>query len=215
MNLAIVLFSGNGNRFCSKIDKSLIKIKNSYLFTYPINTLLNNKNIEKIIVTVNNSNQKFINTFYKKQIATKKIEIIKGSNKSRQHSINKAIKYLKNILKKNDIIITLDGDRPFINNEIINKSIGVSKKHNAAITVIKNYDSILKINNECKYINRDEIYLVQTPQSFKYKIWKETNKSNTDFFSSIKYKITNKNLIFGSRKNFKITTVDDLQLLKI
>jgi 2-C-methyl-D-erythritol 4-phosphate cytidylyltransferase len=56
---------------------------------------------------------------------------------------------------------------------------------------------------------------VQTPQAFKFKMWKKT-KSNqgTDFFSSIGFNLKKENFVIGELENFKITTKTDLKFAK-
>jgi 2-C-methyl-D-erythritol 4-phosphate cytidylyltransferase len=68
------------------------------------------------------------------------------------------------------------------------------------------------LRNDDKFIykDRNELFLVQTPQSFQYKFWKKTKDSNsTDLFTFLKLPITNKNVVRGSASNYKITYKED------
>jgi 2-C-methyl-D-erythritol 4-phosphate cytidylyltransferase len=72
-----------------------------------------------------------------------------------------------------------------------------------------------------EYLNRDEVYYVQTPQIFKYKdLYKALIKAEKEYFigtdeSMLVKKLGNKvNIVEGSVFNFKITTKEDVELFK-
>lgn len=205
MVYCVILGAGNNLRFDSKLPKILNLINKKPIYQYVLDTCLSNKQIDKIVFVVNN---KIIN----KIETNKKIETIIGSKKSRQESLINVINYLKKQIKQNDIVITLDADRPFISNTLINKSINVAKKYNAANTILPIYDSIIK---DLKYINRNNVFAVQTPQTFKFKVWKNIkNSRSTDLFTYFNYKLNKNNLVLGELTNFKITTKDDFEFAK-
>ena len=217
MNYAIILAAGSGQRFDKKVSKSIFLINNKPLFSYCLNTVLENKNIYKTLLVINKQDESFINDYLKDNQINTNVLICYGSNNSRTSSLIKAIDFLNQnfSLNENDIIITLDGDRPLVNQELINKSIENSSKFLATNTIKPIYDSIIDLSND-KYLNRDNIFIVQTPQSFQYKIWlnKKSINQNTDLFSSIDFNLNKNNYIVGNDLNLKITTKDDLNIIK-
>lgn len=211
MVYALILLAGKGQRFKNTQSKNLSLINKKRVFNFVASTCLQNKLINKIILIVNENEKTIIEKQYK---TNKKISIIVGSKISRQQSLNIGMKYIINNLKPNDIIVTLDGDRVFVTNELINKSISVSKKEGYACACVKLSDSIIKIDNNIKYISRDKIYYVQTPQSFQFKYWNDKQQNGNDLFSSLNLKLNKRNLYDGSPLNFKITFKKDLVFAK-
>jgi 2-C-methyl-D-erythritol 4-phosphate cytidylyltransferase len=123
------------------------------------------------------------------------------------------MKFLKEhySLSVRDIIITHDCARINITSDIINRNIAVAKKYGLASTVLPISDSLCEITNTSRYIARNDKYLVQTPQTFQYKYWKnKSTKGTTDLFTYLNLKFKKENLVIGCRQNFKITTKDDL-----
>ena len=79
--------------------------------------------------------------------------------------------------------MTHDAVRPFINSRIIKENVSAVNEFGAANTVMPVYDSIIRSTdseylNEC--VKRDDIYRVQTPQSFRLKELEFVINSLTD-----------------------------------
>jgi 2-C-methyl-D-erythritol 4-phosphate cytidylyltransferase len=172
MNYGIILAAGNGTRLEIKNPiKPLVLIKSKPLFYHSLSTFLNNKQINEIVLVVN---QKYHNAYlqYINQHKFKKpVYVIDGSNQARHLSLLIAMNFLKDKkqLNINDIIVTHDAARINVSNELINSSIAIAKKYGYSSTVLPLYDSLCEITNKSKYIERSHKYLVQTPQTFQFK----------------------------------------------
>ena len=212
MNVAIVLLAGEGKRFKSKRSKNLTLINKKPLFSFVPNVCLENKNINKTLLVINKKEKSIIEKYFASDIKNHKLMIVCGSDKSRQESLNIGMNYLSSMLKPSDVIVTLDGDRIFVTNDLINKSVTVAKKYKYANTIINLNDSIIKNLGKVVYLNRDNVCLVQTPQTFVYKVWKSNQSKGTDLFSSLNLKLKKENMIKGNPLNFKITFKEDLEL---
>ncbi len=210
MNVAIILLAGKGKRFSNTKTKNLSLINKKHLFRFVVDTCLKNKSFNKIVLVVNKNEKTIIEKEYMKN---KRVSIVVGSSNSRQNSLKNGVNYISKKLKSNDIIVTLDGDRVFVTNELINKSIKISIKYGYSCTYIKLADSIVNINsNNIKYLSRDKVNCIQTPQTIQYRYWNNNQKTGNDLFSSLNLKLNKKNLIQGSPLNFKITFKEDLEL---
>ena len=80
---------------------------------------------------------------------------------------------------------------------------------------IKNISLKFNINDKIKYLNRESIKGMQTPQCFKIKKLKialKLNYDSTDEISLFLKKFPNTKIGFtkGSKLNFKVTNKDDL-----
>jgi 2-C-methyl-D-erythritol 4-phosphate cytidylyltransferase len=75
----------------------------------------------------------------------------------------------------------------------------------------------MEFKDQALYLERTHKYIVQTPQTFQYKFWKKhqikVETDVTDLFTYLKLKINQSNLVTGNLLNFKITTIEDLQLI--
>ena len=120
-----------------------------------------------------------------------------------------------------DAVLNLGAVRPFINDEIINNNIKVAKKVGACTTAVECIDTILICNNK-KQIdsvpNRNIMYNVQTPQSFKllnlYGLIKNVDKEDYNNYTDLSKLFTEVNapieIVPGDYNNIKITTQKDL-----
>ena len=209
-NYFIILASGQSKRFNSKKAKQFIRYKNKALFEHSVVKALNSKLFKKIILVVNDKKQ------IKKRLS-KKVLIIKGG-KERSDSSLIALKFVKKF-KPNNILIH-DAARPNFTIKLLKKLIKSLKKNKASVPVIKSKDSIkYKNKNQLFNLSRENSFLTQTPQAFKfidlYNLYiKQTNKIQDEatLFIENNLKI---NFIKGENLNSKITFKEDVIQEKI
>ena len=109
-----------------------------------------------------------------------------------------------------------------VSQDIINNNIDMCLKHDAVETAVKAIDTIVKSNNGeviNELLSRDEIYQVQTPQSFKLSLILKAHESakensNTDDASLVMMLGEKVYIVDGNKQNFKVTTDEDLTILK-
>ncbi len=121
-----------------------------------------------------------------------------------------------------DIVIVHDGVRPFITRDIIEKTISAAEVHGAAITAIPVSDTIKQADAESfvtKTVDRTGLWRVQTPQAFKYDLFKEAMAKamadsyyGTDEGSILEAAGKKVKIVEGSELNIKITRKEDLVL---
>ncbi|MBR2876345.1 MAG: 2-C-methyl-D-erythritol 4-phosphate cytidylyltransferase [Clostridia bacterium] len=155
-------------------------------------------------------------------VSSGNITVISGG-KNRNCSVKNGCRFLSENYKitDDDIVLTHDAVRPFINSRIIKENISAVNESGAANTVMPVYDSIIR--SDCgnfltDLVNREGVYRVQTPQSFKLKsLEKVINSLNdeelafyTDVASIFHDKGFEVKLVRGSDDNIKITTPFDL-----
>ena len=237
MTYGIILAAGQGSRMKTKEKKQFIKIRNKPVLFYSIYKFLSIKNIKKLIVVINNdkSNARIFNEIlknYNKEIDAGRLAFVFGG-KERYNSVYNALSYLNefcNVSTKDKVLIH-DSARPNVDIKDIKKLLLYLNKYNAitlayklsdSIKLIKNTDSNIKL--VLKSVDRDNFYLISTPQGFNFKLlfdcyqkFLNSNKSVkiTDDLQIIELFSNNKTYILDSSKlNFKITTKDDLNMIK-
>lgn len=143
--------------------------------------------------------------------------------KNRNSSVQNGCRFLNEQygISEDDIVLTHDAVRPFIDAKIIKENINATMEFGAANTVMPMYDSVIRsttgsfINEQCE---RSELFRVQTPQSFRLKELTNLINSLSDeeleeftdvatIFHSRGYRVK---LVEGSDFNIKITTPFDM-----
>ena len=216
---AIIPAGGKGTRSGFKYPKQYLKFNGKELIVYTLEVFQKNKLIDEIIIPVDPSYFNLLEKLKKKYKLSKIKSIIPGG-KERQDSVYKAVLSLK--ANKDDLIVVHDAVRPLLPSKILTDAINTAKKKGNAVVCIKAKDTLIKgrkIINE--YLNRDEVYYVQTPQIFKYRdLRKAMDIAYKDNFvgtdeSMLARRIGIKvNIVEGSPFNFKVTSKDDIEMFK-
>jgi 2-C-methyl-D-erythritol 4-phosphate cytidylyltransferase len=122
---------------------------------------------------------------------------------------------------KDAIVMVHDGVRPLVSKKLIQRCIENTLEFGNAIPAILVTDSIRIITNDSSTpINREQLRIIQTPQTFKSDILlkafeQEFNDAFTDeatVVESIGIKVS---LVAGDKSNIKITNPEDLVIAEV
>ena len=209
-NYFIILASGQSKRFNLNKPKQFFIYKNRPLFKHSIEKAIKSKLFKKIILVINNKK----NIKYK---FPKNVSIIKGG-KERFDSSLIALKYIKKFKPTN--VLIHDAARPNFTIKLLINLIRSLKNNKAVIPVINSKDSIkYKIKNQLFNLDRNNSFLTQTPQAFKFKNLynlsikqkdKVTDEASIFIENNLKIKF-----IKGENLNDKITFKEDINNIKI
>ena len=208
-NCFIILAGGESKRFNSKIPKPYHIYKGKPLLLHSIEKVKSHKKFNKIVLVINRKHRILI-----KNLKIKGIKIIEGG-KTRAESAYKALASVKSDNIKN--VMIHDAARPNFSLKLLDRLNNELKSNDCIIPAIKSIDSIKqKIFNKVKNLNRQNVYLIQTPQAFNYKrlleLQNNTSKEVTDdanLFVKAGKKIK---IIKGEIDNNKITTAQDIKI---
>ena len=217
---AIIPSGGLGKRANSPLPKQYLKFNNKELIAYTLQVLQSSNLIDEIVVAAQNTFFELLEII-KKNFGISKLNLLVEGGEERQISVFNALRAINP--EDDDLVLIHDAVRPLITKEIIYDAIQNAKEFGAAVVAIKAKDTLLKGNDFVnEYLERSEIFYVQTPQVFKYHILKkaflkakEDNFIGTDesmLVHRIGYKIK---IVNGSSLNFKITTDEDIRLLSM
>ena len=208
--VSVLLAAGKGSRFGEK--KQFYKINGEPIFQYSLNLVNKIDLIDEIILVLPEEDIERIKIFSFKPV--KKV----AGGEERQFSVFNALKSID----KADIVIIHDTARPLAKERFFLDGINnIKKGFDGSITAIKSRDTIkrYKENNIIETLDRNELLIVQTPQTFIYeKLFKahklalEKKILGTDdsyLMELAGYKITYNE---GSPLNIKITTKEDLKI---
>lgn len=197
----------------SEIPKQFMLLNGKPVLMHTIDSFYHSDLKPEIIIVLNIDFHTFWEELCIKHNFTIPHKLVKGGLQ-RFHSVKNGI----NCVKEKAIIAIHDGVRPLASNELITRSFLAAEELGNVVVAIKSKDSVRQQNDSTsKSLNRDEIYLVQTPQTFKSEILnkaynQEFRNEFTDDASVVERIGISINIIDGESKNIKITFPEDIQL---
>lgn len=226
MNIAIVIAGGVGNRMGSNIPKQFIEVKNKPILAYTLQSFESHPSIDAIEVVCISGWENDVWEYKEKYGITKLKWITKGGNTG-QESIRNGVYNLKNVVNDNDNIIIHDGIRPLVDKTVVNDILDKCNQYGNGVTSMPYNEQIFLIDNEIsttKYIPRETLRRVATPQAYKYKLlyekYHEAFEKKIGIYGS---SYTNTMMVElgvrlyfakGSDKNIKLTTPGDLKIFE-
>lgn len=217
----IIPSAGSGKRFASKTPKQYTKVDGKEILLYTIEKFSGIKDISSVTIAAGKDSMTLIKNILLKLEAKIPVFVVEGG-KTRQQSVKNAFDSID--CEKNDFVIIHDAARPFITAKKIRQLMALAEKYGGALPCIKINDTIKlgKNGNVLKTIPRENLYLAQTPQIFRYSILKNsyekisgkknifTDESSIAEYAGYKVRITD-----GEDSNIKITHKKDLKYFKI
>ncbi len=215
---AIIPAGGVGKRIGSDVPKQFMLINSKEIIAYTISVFDDCKLIDEIVVAVAKEYFPLMEEIIGKYSFSKKIIIAEGG-KSRQDSVFSAISSVN--IADDDLICVHDAARPFLSKATLEKALLRAEKLGNAVVAVKARDTLSFADSKAtvvSYLEREKVYYIQTPQIFKFAIFKiamekaiRENLQGTDESTLVYNSGVNINLVDGEMKNFKITTKEDLK----
>lgn len=229
MNIAIIFAGGIGQRLNNgenSTPKQFLKINDKPIIIRTLELFQAHKDIDKIYISIHPDYYEYMQELVKYYYITKTSGIVNGG-KTGQESIYNALKLAQKENPQDSIVLIHDGVRPNITEEVITKNIECTKKNGNAITCTSCFETILISENGINPEHvpyRKDTYAAQAPQTFHlgevieaHEITRKTNPNYTDIVDTCTlYKTLNKKtfMVKGNRGNIKITTIEDLYILR-
>ncbi len=221
MNFAVLLLGGVGTRTGLNIPKQFIKIKEYPLFYYPLKSLDDSKNIDKILLVADLNYASYIKTIIKK-CNIKKVVSIVSCGENRMLSVRNALTTLKHkfSIKDDDICLIHDAARPLLDETTISNNVSLAISKKAVTTVLASEDTLCLSNDSqiSSYLNRDLVFKILTPQTFEFKLLYDAHINSNKIYTDDSHIIYDLNVpvsvVLGNKKLFKVTTMEDLTLIR-
>ncbi len=208
----VIVAAGKGTRMGLAYNKLLVNIdENTSILDKTLSIFFNDKNCEKIVVSTSKDDIEFLKEKYKGS----SYQFVLGGH-TRQESVFNGLKEIDS-----EYVLVHDGARPWVTQKEIDQLTECLFENDAAILGIKVVQTIKEVIDGyiVKTIDREKVYLAQTPQAFNTKLlYKchqkaiQVNFNATDDaqlvenFSDVKIR-----MVEGSPNNIKITTPSDLK----
>lgn len=216
----IIVAGGSGSRMQSERPKQFIEIAGKPIILHTIDAFLRFDLSIKIILVLPIEYVKE----WEKELASsdnyKNIQLIAGGA-TRTASVKNGLA----VCPPEGVVGIHDGARPFVSTQLIEKCFQIAHDKGSCVPCIACVDSVRQVSNSTESewsiehsnsqsINRDSLYLVQTPQCFDAKKLKDLYTRTTANFSddASLWELNGENihLTLGEASNIKITTPIDL-----
>ncbi len=228
----LIVAAGKGVRMKSDTRKQYLKLDHIPILTRTILAFDLISGIDDIMVVVPENDKEYCLINHIEPFDFKKRVYLTGGGEQRQDSVYNGLLEIK----KNDgdfeksFVLIHDGVRPFVSASLVQACIEGAAECGACVPALKISDTVKQSKKEPKKKNktfgvtidhtldRDCLYSVQTPQTFRldlileaFEYAKTTGFSGTDDASLIEHFGQMVCMIPGSKSNIKITTPEDME----
>lgn len=214
---AIIAAGGSGSRIPSQTSKQYLPLGGKPIIVYSYEKLAKNDEVDSvIIVAAENEISICENIIAKYKVNNKPVKIIAGGS-SRQQSVMHGLNACDENTK---IVLIHDGARPFITDTMISECIKTMYEYKACSVGVGVINTIKQVDENDVVLNtldRDNIWEVQTPQCFDYKLIRDLHikAEEKDIYVTDDCALAEINnievkMIKGSYDNIKITVARDL-----
>ena len=226
MAVAIIIAGGSGSRMGQDIPKQFINVYNKPVLLYTLEGFQKHPQIDAIEVVCIDGWHDVV-WAYAKQFNITKLQWIVSGGETGQESIRNGVYNLKGKVADDEIIVIHDGIRPLVDATVLTDVIRKAQQYGNAVTSLPYNEQIFVIDDEIsttKYIPRETLRRISTPQAYTYKLldekYHEAFEKNIGIVGS---HYTNTMMVelgvrlyfaAGSDKNIKLTTKDDLEMFK-
>lgn len=230
-NVALIIAGGVGSRMKAKVPKQFMRVNDKEVIFYTLEAFQKNRGIDAIVVVCLHGWEDTLKRGAEEYGITKMLNqpnygIVTGGDTG-MHSLRNGMLYLKENYDDDSIIVIHDAVRPLISQNIIDANIAGVKRHGTAITTVPATEALLQItpedpDNSSVVVDRSLIARTQTPQSLHLSkfVWaheQAIEKGIVDTVATCTLLVElgeSVHLILGEGTNFKITTQEDIDLMK-
>ncbi len=212
---AIVLACGKDQEIGSGIDVAFLALGSRPVVARSIQMLEQNPLIEGMVLVVRKERvDSALHTV--RSFGCRKISAIVAGGSTRLANLRNA---MERIPDDATAVLIHEATRPFLTDDIITETIKAGKRYGAAVAAVKSSEAVKlaeKGQKVSESLDRNTIWLVQSPQVYKIDVLKKMLKGtgkllddDSELLAKGKQEI---HLVAGSTGNMKIRTPDDLQV---
>lgn len=210
---AVIVAGGSGARMGANMPKQFLLLKDKPVLFYTLHTFLKAYEDLQIILVLPEEHvgagQEIIDAWFDYS----RIQITVGG-RTRFHSVQNGLQ----LVTEESVVFVHDAVRCLLSTDLIHRCFDAATEHGAAIPVIDSKDSVRYVTgDENKALERAQVKLVQTPQTFHSKIllpafaidYKDKFTDEATVVEAYGIKV---HLVEGEEQNFKITQPQDMFL---
>ncbi len=225
--ITAMLFAGGVGRRMKSADtpKQFLVVGGKPIIVHTMENFAEHPEVDAIVVACKEDWIDYLKELVKKFRIKKIKAIVPGGENGFQSIHNGVVKTSKFQKNPDDIILICDGVRPMISQKLISDCIACTKKYGTAVPVTPSIDSLLysEDGENCeKSYKRSSMYVTQAPQGYTMEkiIWAHSEAakrqilspvSSSELFIELGHPV---HLFLGERTNIKVTTPEDLEMLR-
>ncbi|WP_153732637.1 2-C-methyl-D-erythritol 4-phosphate cytidylyltransferase [Sporosarcina obsidiansis] len=211
--------AGSGKRMGAGQNKLFLEIGGQSILYHTIGVFQDDPYCNEIILAVRPDEQPIIQGILEQHGGSKTITFVEGGDE-RQNSVAACIEAYKG----DGIVLVHDAARPFIDLSLIRELVHTAHEKGAAIAAVRAKDTIKIVENSMvkQTLNRERLWMIQTPQAFRYELLKEASEAaiqdnflGTDESMLVERLGHSVQIVESSYDNVKMTTQEDLALGEI
>jgi len=211
---AIIVAGGKGNRMNHAVAKQFLELEGKPILMHTMEAFQKCVLNPEIILVLNIQQHEFWAELCRLHQFDIPHRVISGGQE-RFDSVKNGLA----IIQGDAVVAVHDAVRPLVSPELILASFEMAVVHGNAIAAIRPVDSvrIKKEGQASEALNRDEVYLIQTPQTFIIEQLRKAYEqpyqtSFTDDASVAEKAGFDIHILAGERSNIKITYAEDLEM---
>jgi len=208
---AIIVAGGSGVRMGTGIPKQFISLDGKPVIYHTIQAFLDAFGDIEIILVLPQGHIDTGEEILKKYFPNVRIKIVTGGE-TRFHSVKNGLTEVKS----DSVVFVHDGVRCLITAELIKECYKTALQKGSAIPAVASKDSIrLRKENKTEAFNRNNVLLIQTPQTFQSSILLKAfevdyQENFTDEATVVEALGIDVSIVQGDENNIKITKLVDL-----
>ena len=217
MTTAIILAAGKSTRMGGGVDKAFLSLVNKPVVAWSLVAFERCAEIDRIILVVRKE-QLLASKAVAKMFGISKLDKIVAGGLKRQESVAAGLAACDIDTR---LVVIHDAARPCVRSELIAEVVDQAKRQGAVAVGRPVTDTIkmcAKGSTVTETVPRDKLWAVQTPQAFQLKVLKaalaklEPRQEVTDDCQAVELAGGTVKIVESLLPNFKITTVEDLQV---
>ena len=225
---AIIVAGGTGARMGQDVPKQFLNVYDKPVLIYTMENFQRHAEIDAMGVVCIDGWHDVVRS-YAAQFNLDKFRWVISGGVTVQESIKNGVDRLHGECADDDIVIIHDGVRPLVDEFVLTDILRVCRKYGNAVPALPYNEQIFQVADDdntstTKYIVRETIRRVSTPQAYNYKLLRDAYEkafaTKTGIYGS---SYTNTMMVElgvrlhfaqGSDKNIKLTTLEDLEIFK-
>lgn len=222
---AMIFAGGVGERMKSAdIPKQFLEVEGKPIIIHTLEHFSNHPEVDHIVVSCIESWIDVLKEQLVKHNIKKVVDVVPGGANGHQ-SIHNGLVRVAEYSNKEDIVLICDGVRPMLSEELISNCIKDTKVYGSAVPVTPSIDSVLYSEDGVmcgKSFVRSTTYITQAPQGYTMEkiMWAHDEAERRGIVSptsssELLIELGEEVHIFhGIRENIKVTTPEDLHVLR-
>ena len=215
--VAVIPAGGTGARMGADVPKQFLPLGGVPMLLHSLRAFDHAPSVDAVILVVPHEERRRALTDVIERYGVKKVQKIIAGGETRQQSVYNGLKETDPDV---EIVVVHDAVRPFVTEDLIERSIEAARKGGGAVVAIPMKDTPKQAGPDRQIqrtLDRTELWLAQTPQTFRRDLLLEAYEKAaierlqaTDDAALVERLGHKVGIVAGTWENIKITTPEDL-----